>query len=138
MYKVITFLHVWMISVPLFEFGQTGLFMKKLIIQNMWSDINKRESQLQRPMNRENKFKTYEHLYEVLRAFMIGFDEGLLSDDIILAGAVWRHILEQKEITDYAVLGEMCDYIRKNIAHLEKIPEVDGMKGKNNFQVKTF
>ena len=127
-----------MISVPLFEFGQTGLFVKKLIIQNMWSDINKRESQLQRPMNRENKFKTYEHLYEVLRAFMVGFDEGLLSDDIVLAAAVWRHILEQKEITDYAVLGEMCDYIRKNIAHLEKIPEVDGMKGKIIIKLKIF
>jgi cytochrome b pre-mRNA-processing protein 3 len=116
-----------MINVILFEFGQTGLFMRKLMIQNMWKDINKRESQLQRPMNKTNKFKTYEHLYEIFRGFMIGFDEGLLSDDIVLAGAVWRHILEQNEINDYAILGEMCDYIRKNVAHLETIPEVDGM-----------
>ena len=123
---LVTFLHVWMICVALFEFGQTGLFVRKLLIQNMWKDINKREGQLKRPMNKKNKITTYEHLYEVFRAFMVGFDEGLLSDDVVLAGAVWRHILEMREITDYAVLGEMCDYIRKNISHLENIPEVDG------------
>lgn len=56
---------------------------------------------------------------------MFGFDEGLLSDDTVLAGVIWRNLSEMRELKDYAVLGEMCDYIRKNVQHLENMSEFD-------------
>lgn len=62
------------------------------------------------------------------RTYMFGFDEGLLSDDTILAGAIWRHLLEMRELDDYAVLGELCDYIRKNVQHLENMTQFDLLK----------
>ena len=56
---------------------------------------------------------------------MFGLDEGLLSDDTVLAGAIWRFLFEMRPITDMAILGEMCDYIRKNVKHLENMTEFD-------------
>lgn len=59
---------------------------------------------------------------------MFGLDEGLLSDDTVLAGAIWRSMLDMRPITDMAILGEMCDYIRKNVNHLENMTDVDLLK----------
>ena len=76
-------------------------------------------------MNRKNQLKTYNTLNGVFQAFMFGFDEGILSDDHVLASAVWRHLFEMKEIEDFSSVATMCDYIRKNVAHMDKISELD-------------
>ena len=125
---LINFLHVWLASIPLMHFGQTGMFVRTNLYKNMWKDIETRDRKLNRPMNKENKKAAYTHLNDIFRAFLVGFDEGLLSDDTVLAGAVWRHVLEMNEIKDYAVLGILCDYIRKNAAHLDTINEIDYLK----------
>jgi hypothetical protein len=122
---LITFLHVWMLSVALMHHGRSGAYVKKFLLSNMWKDIEIRAKKLKVSMTTKNKLKTYTHLNDTFRAFLLGFDEGLLSDDTRLAGAIWRHLLEMKELEDYAVIGVMCDYIRKNIQHLEKINEID-------------
>jgi len=125
---LITFLHCWMISVPLMQQGQTGLFVRGALYKNMWKDIETRERKLGRPMNKENKAKAYNHLNDVFRAFLFGFDEGILSDDTVLAGAIWRHLMEQKEITDFSSIAVLCEYVRKNVAHLDTINEMDLLK----------
>ena len=125
---LITFLHCWMISLPLMQQGQTGLFVRRALYKNMWKDIETRERKLGRTMNKKNKSKAYNHLNDVFRGFLFGLDEGILSDDTVLAGAVWRHLMEQKEITDFANLGVLCEYIRKNAAHLDTINEMDLLK----------
>lgn len=64
---------------------------------------------------------------------MFTFDEGLLSDDTVLADAVWCNLLEMRALgagkdtsgDDFGVLGEMCEYIRKNATHLESMSDVD-------------
>jgi hypothetical protein len=130
-YCLITFLHVWMISVVLmrtestFDYS-TGVQLRKLLVANMWKDIETRAKKLKVGMNRKNSLKTYNNLNATFYAFFFGFDEGLLNDDTVLAGAVWRHLLDMRpELKDHAVLAEMCDYIRKNINHLESIIEKD-------------
>ncbi|CAF0964256.1 unnamed protein product [Brachionus calyciflorus] len=125
---LINFLHVWLVSVALMQYGQSGLFVRKLLHKNMWKDIETREKKLNSPMNKENKMKAYTHLNDIFRAFLFGFDEGLLSDDTVLAGAVWRHLLEMRDLKDHAILGELVEYIRKNVHHLEKINDVDILK----------
>lgn len=150
---LVTFFHVWMVSVALMQYGHSGLFVRKCLHEFMWKDIETRAKKLQATMNKEIKLKTYQHLNDVFRGHLFGFDEGLLSfqistyftffllvlsfyiiiilfigllgDDTVLAGAVWRHLFEMKEIKDYAILGEMCDYIRKNVDHLENISDKD-------------
>lgn len=125
---LINFVHIWLVSVPLMQFGKTGHYVRTALYKNMWSDIETRSKKLKAPMKKENKVATYQHLNDIFRGFLIGFDEGLLSDDTVLAGTVWRHLYEQAEIKDYAALGQMVDYIRKNIQHLDEINEIDYLK----------
>jgi cytochrome b pre-mRNA-processing protein 3 len=125
---LITFLHCWMLSVPLMQQGQSGLFVRHALYKNMWKDIETRERKLKSPMNTKNKRIAYNHLNDIFRAFLFGFDEGLLSDDTILAGAIWRHLFEECEIKDYAAIAIICEYIRKNVAHLDTINEIDLLK----------
>lgn len=125
---LITFLHCWMVSVPLMQHGQSGLFVRRELYKSMWKDIETRERKLKAPMNKKNKVLAYTHMNDIFRGFLFGLDEGLLSDDTVLAGAIWRHLLEQNEIKDFACLGILCEYIRKNIAHLDTINEIDLLK----------
>ncbi len=66
---------------------------------------------------------------DVFRTMLFAMDEGLLGDDTELASAVWRHLMEEREVDDCANFGEMCDYIRKNVSHLESnVNEEDLLK----------
>lgn len=78
-YCLINFFHVWLLSVPLMNYGRSGLYVRKVLHQNMWKDIEARAKKLEASMNKENKLKTYTHLDETFKAFLFGFDEGLLS-----------------------------------------------------------
>ncbi len=83
-YCLINFFHVWLLSVPLMNFGRSGLYVRKLLHQNMWKDIEARAKKLEASMNKENKIKTYTHLDETFKAFLFGFDEGLLSNYFLM------------------------------------------------------
>ena len=124
-YCVVNFLHVWLVSVPLGAHGHTGRRVRKRLIENMWMDIEERAKQLKVTMKKEDKRNTYEHLNDVFRTMLFGLDEGLLGDDTELASAVWRHLMDERDVHDYAALGDLCDYIRKNVSHLEAISEHD-------------
>jgi hypothetical protein len=78
-YCLINFFHVWLLSVPLMNFGRSGLYVRKALHKNMWKDIEARAKKLEASMNKENKLKTYTQLDETFKAFLFGFDEGLLS-----------------------------------------------------------
>ena len=70
---LITFLHVWLVSVALAQYGRSGLFVRRMLIQNMWKDIETRAKKLNANMSKETKKTTYEHLNDVFRweAFII-------------------------------------------------------------------
>ena len=80
------------------------------------------------PMKKKDKVETYTHLNDIFRAFLVGFDEGLLSDDTVLAGAVWRHLYEQAAVKDFAAMGKVVEYIRRNAQRLDEINEIDYLK----------
>lgn len=130
---LVNFLHVWMICVALMRPEDpvnyvTGIEIRNSLIRNMWTDIEKRARKLNASMNRKNSLKTYNTLNGTFYAFMLGFDEGLLGDDLTLAGAVWRHLFEMRDVEDYSAIKDMCEYIRKNVSHLEKISDEELFK----------
>ena len=78
-YCLINFLHVWMVSVPLAQYGRTGLFVRKRLHEHMWKDIETKAKKLNASMSTDVKVKTYSHLNDVFKIFLFGFDEGILS-----------------------------------------------------------
>jgi HD superfamily phosphohydrolase YqeK len=55
-------------------------------------------------------------LLHQFQAAVIGYDEGLLSDDKVLAGAVWRTLLQQ-QCSDLENLERLVHYIRKQVSN---------------------
>jgi len=117
---VVTFLHTWMVSVALMKFGESGTYCKQMLIECMWMDIEKRARKIGMPMNKKIRKESFTKLNGQFRAVFYGMDEGLLSDDTVLAGALWRHILDSPgDISEFAVLGKLVDYVRRQVVHLE-------------------
>ncbi len=133
-YCLVTFFHVWLVSVALMRNDQsqvnyiTGLELRKYLVKNMWTDIEARARKLSSGMTRKNSLRTYNNLNSTFNAFLFGFDEGLLGDDVTLAGAVWRHLFEMRDVKDYKALADVVEYIRKNVNHIESISEEDLFK----------
>jgi cytochrome b pre-mRNA-processing protein 3 len=121
-FSLITYLHVWMISVRLAQEGRSGEYVKQQLVQAMWDDIAKRINVLA-TLKTKTKRESYEKLNNIFRAALFGYDEGILSDDCILAAAIWRHLLEMRDIGDLRVLTRLCEYVRKNVKHLDGIQE---------------
>lgn len=54
-------------------------------------------------------------LSEQLQAAFIAYDEGLQSDDTVLAGALWRRVYQQQDV-DIEHLELLVKYIRKEVS----------------------
>ncbi|KAJ6641167.1 Ubiquinol-cytochrome-c reductase complex assembly factor 1 [Pseudolycoriella hygida] len=120
---LITELHVWMLMVRAMaegsEKGQDGKFMRNCIVEAMWSDVNTRAKQLS-PENVTEIRKQIEILSEQFQAALITYDEGIMFDDQILAGALWRRFFEMK-CDNYEHLEIMVKYVRKQTKQLETL-----------------
>ncbi|XP_054837817.1 ubiquinol-cytochrome-c reductase complex assembly factor 1 isoform X3 [Eublepharis macularius] len=57
-------------------------------------------------------------------AAIFGYDEGILSDDHVLAAAIWRNLFN-KQCDDPRHLEIMVEYVRKQVQHLDAMPGED-------------
>ena len=48
---------------------------------------------------------------------MLGYDEGILSNDVVLAGALWRNLFEMRPV-DISLVSQAVDYVHKQNAYL--------------------
>lgn len=53
-------------------------------------------------------------LSEQFQAALLAYDEGLQTNDMVLAGALWRRLYQQKEV-DAEHLDLLVKYIRKQV-----------------------
>lgn len=60
---------------------------------------------------------------------VLGYDEGLFTDDKRLAAALWRNTLSQSKDVDPEHLFLLVDYIHRNLNHLERISDSQIMSG---------
>ena len=64
--------------------------------------------------------KQIQVLADEFQASLFSYDEGLMSSDTVLAGAIWRTLLLQKDFNPRH-LEALVDYVRENVATLDKI-----------------
>ncbi|XP_015119795.1 ubiquinol-cytochrome-c reductase complex assembly factor 1 [Diachasma alloeum] len=120
---LVTELHVWMLMVKLMNHGLEGSECRKDVVEAMWQDANMRKKQL----GSVKESVVREHMEQLglqFNAAVIGYDEGLLTNDKVLAGAVWRRFL-QSECNDPELVEKLVIYIRKTMIMLDKIPFAD-------------
>ncbi|XP_015606318.1 ubiquinol-cytochrome-c reductase complex assembly factor 1 [Cephus cinctus] len=126
---LITELHVWMLMVRTMSEGEEGHFLRNEIVSSMWADANTRIKKLG-PIATAVLNKQLTEISQQFNAAIIGYDEGLLSDDKVLAGAVWRRFL-QSESNDPEAVEKLVIYVRKQICALDKQPKDDFLKTPN-------
>ncbi|XP_055916687.1 ubiquinol-cytochrome-c reductase complex assembly factor 1 [Eupeodes corollae] len=120
---LVTELHVWMLLVRAMvegpEAGEDGRFLRNAIVEAMWSDVNTRAKKLgaQNPSRTRAQIET---MSEQFQAALIGYDEGITSDDRVLAGAIWRRFFEMK-CDDFTKLATLVRYVRQQIHMLDRL-----------------
>ncbi|RZC42783.1 ubiquinol-cytochrome-c reductase complex assembly factor 1, partial [Asbolus verrucosus] len=111
---VITELHIWMISVRAMAEGDAGRMLRNYLVEALWADVQQRVKKLGASNPAVARLQIAE-LSEQLQAAIIGYDEGLQSDDTILAGALWRRFYQQGEV-EPSCLNRLVKYTRRHVS----------------------
>jgi hypothetical protein len=122
----IVFLHMWFLLVRYVRLGPTGIFLRRQLARTMWMDLDLRAQQIL-PGQTKNRRNQLEELRSEMNAFMLALDEGLVDDDTVLAAAIWRHFCHSQP-TPLERLVKLVTYVRKNVRHLEQLPDENFMR----------
>ncbi|XP_023570620.1 ubiquinol-cytochrome-c reductase complex assembly factor 1 isoform X2 [Octodon degus] len=119
---LITLLHVWMCLVRMKQEGRSGKYMCRIIVHFMWEDVEQRGRVMgvNPYILKKNMILMTNNFY----AAILGYDEGILSDDHGLAAALWRTFFNQK-CEDPRQLELLVEYVRKQMQYLDSMSGED-------------
>jgi len=109
-------LHMWMVMVRTIP-ERHGREFRNTLVDSMWNDVEIRMGELDK-MKSSLKKKYLKELVAQFQAALVAYDEGLLSDDTVLAAAAWRTIFACKNV-DPELLENIVLYIRRQLAYLD-------------------
>ncbi|XP_064888677.1 ubiquinol-cytochrome-c reductase complex assembly factor 1 isoform X4 [Columba livia] len=111
-------LHVWMCLVRMKQEGRTGKYMCRYIVHCMWEDVEQRGKVM--GINSVVLKEDLRSMVENFYAALFGYDEGILSDDHVLAAALWRNLFN-RNCEDPRHLELLVEYVRKQVQHLDAL-----------------
>lgn len=111
-------LHVWMCLVRMRQEGREGKYMCRYIVHSMWEDVEQRSKIMGiAAIHRKESMRA---MTETFYAAIFGYDEGVLSDDGVLAAALWRNIFN-RQCDDPQQLELMVEYVRKQMQFIDAL-----------------
>lgn len=120
---LVTELHVWLLLTRAMAEGsdknEDGRFLRNNIVEAMWADVNLRSKKLGES-NPSGIRRQVQVLSEEFQAALIAYDEGVMSDDKVLASAIWRRFLS-RQCEDYTKLESLVKYIRMNVHNMDNL-----------------
>ncbi|XP_061395569.1 ubiquinol-cytochrome-c reductase complex assembly factor 1-like [Musca vetustissima] len=124
---LVTELHVWMLLLRSMaegsESGEDGRFLRNCIVEALWSDVNTRAKKLG-ANNPSRTRQQIEELSEQFQAALIAYDEGIMSEDRVLAAALWRRFFALN-CDDYEKIERLVKYVRRQVVMLDNLPRQD-------------
>ncbi|TSZ54733.1 Ubiquinol-cytochrome-c reductase complex assembly factor 1 [Bagarius yarrelli] len=111
-------LHVWMCLVRMRQEGREGKYMCRYIVHSMWEDVEQRSKIM--GIDAFQRKESMRVMTETFYAAIFGFDEGILSDDCVLAAALWRNLFN-KQCEDPQQLELMVEYVRKQMQFIDAL-----------------
>jgi len=123
-YFLILHLHIWMVMTRLAQEaeGEEGDYVMRAMLKSLWEDTTLRTKKLVTKGVLRNRHESITNLYEQSMAACFAYDEGSLGDDHALAGALWRILFQKDEYADPQKIAGMVHYVRKQLAHLDRMP----------------
>ncbi|XP_043264505.1 ubiquinol-cytochrome-c reductase complex assembly factor 1 [Colletes gigas] len=117
---LVTELHIWMLMVRFMSEGEAGKIVRYNLVEAMWRDIDIRVNKLG-TIHPKIKRQQICSIAAQFNGAMICYDEGILSDDKALAGALWARFFGL-ECNNPEQLEKLLIYTRKQTHLLDKIP----------------
>ncbi|XP_018403571.1 PREDICTED: ubiquinol-cytochrome-c reductase complex assembly factor 1 [Cyphomyrmex costatus] len=117
---LVTELHVWMMMVRYMAGEKYGKIVRNSMVAAMWQDTQARIANLGE-IKTKLKNENMQEISHQFNAAIIGYDEGIQSDDKVLAGALWRRFF-QLECNNPEYVETLVIYVRKQICLLDSIP----------------
>ncbi|XP_013413465.1 ubiquinol-cytochrome-c reductase complex assembly factor 1-like [Lingula anatina] len=122
-WATLTMLHMWLLAVRINRPGEDLNYNVKTYKENFgelfMEDVENRLKALGREIiTLAERDEAKEHFWGLFQHMLLGMDEGMLSDDKCLAGAIWRHVFHVKP-KEPEHLASMVEYVRKQIYHLD-------------------
>uniref|UniRef100_A0A1A8FFP1 Ubiquinol-cytochrome c reductase complex chaperone n=1 Tax=Nothobranchius korthausae TaxID=1143690 RepID=A0A1A8FFP1_9TELE len=115
-------LHVWMCLVRMRQEGREGKFMCHYIVHSMWEDVDQRIKIM--GINAVHRKEAMKAMTETFYGAIFGYDEGILSDDCVLAAALWRNLF-CCQCEDPRQLELMVEYVRKQMQFIDTLDGED-------------
>ncbi|XP_077433738.1 ubiquinol-cytochrome c reductase complex assembly factor 1 isoform X1 [Vanacampus margaritifer] len=115
-------LHVWMCLVRMRQEGRAGKYMCRYVVHSMWEDVEQRSKIM--GIDAIHRKEALKAMTETFYAALFGYDEGILSDDSILAAALWRNLFNCT-CEDSAQLELMVEYVRKQMQFIDTLDGED-------------
>ncbi|XP_045079906.1 ubiquinol-cytochrome-c reductase complex assembly factor 1-like isoform X1 [Coregonus clupeaformis] len=115
-------LHVWMCLVRVRQEGREGKYMCRYIVHSMWEDVEQRSKIM--GIDAIHRKESMRAMTETFYAAIFGYDEGILSDDGVLAAALWRNMFN-RQCEDPRQLELMVEYVRKQMQFIDALDGED-------------
>ncbi|XP_062852803.1 ubiquinol-cytochrome-c reductase complex assembly factor 1 [Trichomycterus rosablanca] len=111
-------LHVWMCLVRMRKEGREGKFICRYVVHSMWEDVEQRSKIM--GIDIVQRKQGMKAMTETFYAAIFGYDEGILSDDCVLAAALWRNLFN-RQCQDPRQLELMVEYVRKQMQYIDAL-----------------
>uniref|UniRef100_A0A3P9JNJ5 Ubiquinol-cytochrome c reductase complex assembly factor 1 n=1 Tax=Oryzias latipes TaxID=8090 RepID=A0A3P9JNJ5_ORYLA len=115
-------LHVWMCLVRMRQEGREGKYMCRYIVHSMWEDVEQRSKIM--GIDAVHRKEAMKAMTETFYAAIFGYDEGILSDDCVLAAALWRNLFN-RQCEDPRQLELLVEYVRKQMQFIDSLDGED-------------
>lgn len=130
----ISILHYWILSVRMrampFKYGRN--YQQKLV-DRIFRDMELRMAEELR-INSNRVIEGYLKEYHTqLLGSVLSYDEGLMTDDITLAGALWRNVFNANPNVDMRHVEALVGYVRSQLYVLNKMTDREFGFGKFTF-----
>ncbi|XP_011253957.1 ubiquinol-cytochrome-c reductase complex assembly factor 1 isoform X3 [Camponotus floridanus] len=117
---LVTELHLWMIMVRYMAEGNAGRLVRNSAVNSLWEDTKARAMNLGK-IREKLRNKQIQELSQQFNAAIIGYDEGIQSNDKVLAAALWRRFFHL-ECNNPEHVETLIIYVRKQISLFDNLP----------------
>ncbi|KNC48786.1 uncharacterized protein AMSG_00565 [Thecamonas trahens ATCC 50062] len=125
-------LQTWMYMVRMRTEGSYGAQMRQALFDSLWEEV---EVRIRATGITQDSLlaRNVKDLLGMFYGAAVGYDEGFIGDDTVLAAALWRNLYSMSPNVEANELARMVDYVRAQIAHLQTLPPEEVLSGDFEF-----
>uniref|UniRef100_F1LAF2 Ubiquinol-cytochrome c reductase complex chaperone CBP3 n=1 Tax=Ascaris suum TaxID=6253 RepID=F1LAF2_ASCSU len=119
----LTLMHVWMVLMRLHVSleAEAYLRLRSGLLAAMWFDVDKRLEIIGEEIKQTlTSYSDMKHMHGLHLQTLLEYDEGFLSEDTVLAGAIWRCLYLQRTC-DPIHVNRVILYMRSTVAYLDTL-----------------